>query len=139
MKSKMKHKALRFSAVFVTAAALIVTSLLTAWATETKPPHSSAALEKAKKAKISVLKFDGLPLPLVISMLQGESVKRDPERKGVKISLGPNAKELADAEVNLELKDVTLAQALERVAEAVGLRLEATDTELLFVTKKAKQ
>ncbi len=135
----MKHKAPRFSATLAIAAMLLVASLLTASAAEAKPPHSSAALERAKKVKVSVAKFDGLPLTLVISMLHDESAKRDPERKGINISLGPNAKELADAEVNLELKDVTLAEALERVAEAVSLKLEATDTELLLVRKKAKQ
>ena len=121
MKSKMKHKAPRFSATFAIAATLLVVSLLTVSTAGTKPPHSSAALEKAKKAKLSTVKFDGLPLTLVISMLHDESVRRDAERKGVKISLGPNAKEFAGAVVNLELKEVTLAKTLERVAEAVGL------------------
>ncbi len=117
---------------------LLVAGLLTASAAVTKPPQSSAALEKAKRFKISVLKFQGLPLTLVIEMLHDESVKRDPARIGVNISLGPNAKELADSVVNLELKDVTLAEALERVAQSVSLKLEATDTEILLVRKKAK-
>jgi hypothetical protein len=139
MKGRMKHKAPRLSATIVIAAMLLVGSLLTASAADSKPPHSSAALEKAKKAKISAVKFAGMPLTLVISTLHDESVRRDRQRKGVKISLGLNAKDLADAEVNLELKEVTLAEVLERVAEAVGLKLEASDTELLLVRKQAKQ
>ena len=106
---------------------------------ESKPPQSSAALEKAKKIKLSTVKFDSLPLAVAITMLQDESVKRDADRKGVTISLGPDAKQLADAEINLELGDVTLAETLGRVADSVGLEVQATDTELLLVRKKAKQ
>lgn len=105
---------------------------------ESKPPQSSAALQKAKKIKLSSLKFDHLPLTVVITMLQEESVKCDPAGKGVAISLGPDAKQLANAEINLELKDVTLAETLGRVADSVGLEMQATDTELLLVPKKTK-
>jgi hypothetical protein len=98
-----------------------------------KPPQSSTALETAKKIQLSEVKFDGLSLAVVISMLQDQSVKRDPARKGVTISLGPDAKQFADTEIKLELKDVTLAEALERVADSVGLKVQATDTELLLV------
>ena len=98
-----------------------------------KPPQSSTALETAKKIQLSEVKFEGLTLAVVISMLQDQSVKRDPARKGVTISLGPDAKQFADTEIKLELKDVTLAEALERVADSVGLKVQATDTELLLV------
>jgi hypothetical protein len=106
---------------------------------ESKPPQSSAALEKAKKIKLSTVKFDSLPLAVVITMLQDESVKCDAARKGVTISLGQDAKQLADAEINLDLGGVTLAEALERVADSIGLEMQATDAELLLVRKKAKQ
>jgi len=101
--------------------------------------QSSPALEKAQKIKLSTVKFEGLPLAVVIPFLQKESVKRDAARKGVTISLAPEAKHLADAKINLELQDVTLAEALGRIADSVGLELQATDTELRLVTKKAKQ
>lgn len=104
-----------------------------------KLPQSSAPLEKAKEIKLSSVKFDSLPLSVVITMLQKESIKRDVSHKGVPISLGPDAKQLADTEVNLELKDVTLLEALERVADSVGLEMHATDTEFLFVRKVASQ
>jgi hypothetical protein len=100
---------------------------------------SPASLEKARKLEISYVKYDGLPLEVVITILQEESVKRDPAREGVTISIGPDAKQLADAEINLELRDVTLAETLERVADSVGLNVQASDTELLIVRKKAKQ
>lgn len=106
---------------------------------ESKPPQSSAALEKAKRIEISSVYYDGLPLAVVITTLHDECVRRDPARKGVSFSLGPDAKELADAEIHLELRDVTLAETLERVADSVGLEMQATDTELLLVRKKAKQ
>lgn len=102
-------------------------------------PESSATLEKAKKIKLSPVKFDRLPLTVVITMLQEESVKYDAAREGVTISLAPDAKQLADAEINLDLKNVTLAETLERVAESASLELRATDKELLLLPKKAKQ
>jgi len=94
---------------------------------------NSTALEKANELKLSTVKFDGLSLEVVITMLHDESVKRDPDRKGITISLAPNAKQLADAEIKLELKDVTLAETLERVGDSVGLKLQSTDAELLLV------
>ena len=103
---------------------------------ESEPLQSSAALEKAKKIKLSAVKFEGLPLAAVITMLQDESVKRDVARKGVTISLGPDASQLSDVEVNLALRDITLAETLGRVADSVGLEIQAADTELLLVRKK---
>jgi hypothetical protein len=103
-----------------------------------KPSQISASIEKAKKIELSTVKFDSLPLAMVINMLQDESVKCDPARKGVKISLGPDAKQLANTEINLEIKDGTLAETLGRVADSVGLEVQATDTEVLLVLKKAK-
>lgn len=102
-------------------------------------PHQSQALEKANKITLSTVKFEGLPLSVVITILHDESVKRDAARKGVTVSLGPDAKQLADAEINLDLKDVTLEKTLERVADSVGLEVQATATELLLVRKKGKQ
>jgi hypothetical protein len=134
----MKHKADPFSAVLTLGLALLLTILLAACTAENKPTQSSAALETAKKIKLSSVKFDGLPLAIVITMLHEESVKCDAGRKGVTISLGLDAKQLADAEINLELGDVTLAEALGRVADSVGLEVQATDTELLLVRKKTK-
>ena len=106
---------------------------------ERKPPQGSAALEKATKIKLSTVKFDSLPLAVVITMLQEESVKRDVAREGVTIALALDAKQLAGAKINLELRGVTLAETLGRVADSVGLEVQATDTELLLVPKKAKQ
>jgi len=134
----MKDKAVKFSAFLALALTLLAAGRLIAPAAETKPLQSSGALAKAKKIRFSVLKFSGLRLAEVITMLHDESVKRDTEKKGVKIALGPNAKHFVDAEVNVDLKDVTLAEALERVAESVGLKVEATETELLLAGKKAK-
>jgi len=105
-----------------------------------KSPQNYAALEKAHAIKLSSVQFDNLPLTVVITMLQDESVKRDPARKGISISLGPDTKQLANSGVNLELKDVTLAEALGRVADSVGLEMQqANDTEILLVRKKGKQ
>jgi hypothetical protein len=103
-----------------------------------KPPQSSAALEMAKKIKLSSVYYDGLPLEVVITTLHDECGRRAPAWKGFTISLGPDAKELADTEINLKLTDVTLAETLGRVADSVGLEVQANDTELLLVRKKAK-
>jgi hypothetical protein len=104
-----------------------------------KAPQSSAALDKAKKIQLSTVKFDSLPLAAVITMLHDESVRRDAYRKGVIISLASGAKQLADADINLELTDVTLAEALGRIADSVGLDMQATDTEILLVRKEPKR
>ncbi|HYG36174.1 MAG TPA: hypothetical protein VEC99_15390, partial [Clostridia bacterium] len=110
--------------------------ILHKWTAST--PHRSSAVEKAKQINLSIVKFDGLPLAVVITMLHDESVKRDSARKGVTISLGPDEKQLADAEINLDLRDLTLAETLERVADSVGLEMQGTDMEILLVRKKGK-
>jgi hypothetical protein len=98
-----------------------------------------SVFQKAKQINLSSVKFDGLPLAVAITMLHDESVKRDPARIGVTISLGPDAKQLADAEINLDLKNVTLKETLERLADSAGLEVQVTATELLLVRKKGKQ
>jgi len=101
-----------------------------------KPAQNSAALQKAKRIKLSSVKFDKLPLAVVITMLHNESVKRDAAREGVTISLEPDAKQQGDSEVNLDLRDITLAETLERIADSIGLEIQATDTAILLVPKR---
>jgi hypothetical protein len=72
-------------------------------------------------------------------MLHNESVKRDAAWKGVTISLEPDAEQQGVSEVNLDLRDVTLAETLERIADSVGLEIQSNDTEIFLVRKKAKQ
>ncbi len=52
--------------------------------------------------------------------------------------LGPDANQFAGAKINIELRDVTLSEALERVAVLVGLKVQATDAEIFLVGKNAK-
>jgi len=134
----MKHKADPFSAALTPALALLLALSLAACSDHTKPPQRSAVLAKAEKIEISIAQYDGLPLAGVIDMLHDESVRRDPAKIGVSISLGPDAQKLAGVGINLELKDVTLAEALRQVADSVGLKVQATDTGLLLVAKNAK-
>ena len=136
---QMKHKTDPFLAVLTLVLSLLLTISLAACSAGSKPPQTSAALEKARKFKLSDVKFDGLPLEVVITTLQDESAHRDPARKGVTISLGPDAKQFADTEINLQLKEVTLAETLGRIADSVGLEVQANDSELLLVQKKGKQ
>jgi hypothetical protein len=135
----MKHESDRFSAVLTRALALLLVISLVACSTKSKAPQSSAALEKAKKIKVEELNYDGLPLAVVISTLHDECVRRDPARKGFGISLGPDAEQLADSEIKLKLTDVTLEEAIRRIADSVGLEVQANDTDLVLVRKKAKQ
>ncbi len=134
----MKYKADPLSAVLTSVLTLLLTILLAACTPQNKPVPIPAALEKAKKIQMSDVTFDGMPLTIAIGMLQDECAKRDPARKGIPISLGQDAKQLADAEVNVKLKDTNLAEALGRIADSVGLKLQATETELLLVGKNAK-
>jgi hypothetical protein len=134
----MKNTTYKIQAMFALALAVLLSGLLAASAADAKPAQNSAALEKAKNIKLSVVHYEGLPLSEVIINLHGESVKRDSAHKGVKITLAANAQAKAYAIIKLDLKDVTLATALERVAQSAGLRLQATDTELRLALKTAK-
>jgi hypothetical protein len=87
----MKDRTDKIQPMLALALAVLVSGLLAASAADTKPTQSSAALEKAKNIKLSVVRYEGLPLSQVIINLQDESVKRDPARKGVKITLAANA------------------------------------------------
>lgn len=103
----------------------------------TNAPQNSAALAKASQIKLDSAQFDGLPLSGVIDLLHAESVRRDPNHQGVTISLAPEAQNLAFTGVTLKLEEVSLAIALERIADSVGLKVKATDTELILVPKDA--
>ena len=134
----MKCKAALFSRIVALVFSVLLTVALAGCTAKSKPTQSSAALEKAKQIELSSVSFDGLPLSIVISMLHDECVRRDPNRKGVAFSIREDAKQFAETEIHLDLRNVTLAETLERLADSAGLEVEAKESELLLVPKRAR-
>ena len=94
----MEHKTNRLSGFVALGFALLLFTTFGACADGGKAAPSSTALEKAKKIKVSDVKYDGLPLGMVITMLREECLKRDPAGKGLNIALGPDAKQFEDTQ-----------------------------------------
>ena len=115
---------------------------------DTNPPSDSAPsveesqkptpLQTAQRIKIPEITYHGLPLSEVLINLNDEAIKRDPEGKGVKITLAASAQAKAGTVIALKLNDVTLAQALGKVAQKAQLRLDATDTEIILAPATGK-
>jgi len=61
----------------------------------TKPPeaidrHGQEVLSKLKEIRFDSVGYSGMPLSEIVKRLRAESIKRDPDRKGVNFVLNPN-------------------------------------------------
>ena len=114
------------------ALAILASGLLEVSAADTTPGQKLTPLQKAKTIKLPQVSYSGIPLSEVLTHLNNESNKRDPEGKGVKITLAENIKTKGLTAITLNLKNVTLADALASIAKIARLRLQETDTGIVL-------
>ena len=109
------------SSVFVTAA-------------DTNAP-ASKTMVIAKRIILPEFKLDGVKFNDAILALSEEGRRFDPNHKGVNflVSLGPDSKELPT--ITLDLKNVTLAEAANRLAQSAGIFVIAHDYAFVYRPK----
>ena len=104
--------------------------LIAAWflasaaiAADTNTLSSIPALEIAKTIKLPEFKLDSISFPEATKQLRDASKQYDPKHKGFQFMMDfrdkSKAKAAARTKITLDLKDVTLAEAAERVCQQV--------------------
>lgn len=114
------------------ALAVLASGQMATFAADTKPAPSLRPLQKARAIMIQIVHYESLPLSEVLKHLCNETKKRDPEGKGIKISLAENARDKSYTSIKLDLKNVSLADALGSIAQIARLRVQETDTEIIL-------
>jgi len=132
----MKTMTLIKCAVLAVSLAVPGIGQLTAADTNSAASSQLSPLAKARTIKVDSCFFDSLPLREVIGNLNDQARMRDPDQKGVKISVATTAPTYADTLITLQLKSTNLAEILNRVARQANLDLVERDGGLILAPKK---
>jgi hypothetical protein len=118
--------------------ALLSSSSFFANATETNAvPHKMALI--AKGIMLPEFKLDAVPFSEAVRQLAVASKQHDPAHKGVNYLVTDATDTNAYPKITLDLKNVTVAEATERLAESAGFRVSAEDFAFVLSPKKGKQ
>jgi hypothetical protein len=96
-----------------------------------KAPEN-AIVTKAKGIVLPEFKLDSVTLSVALQRLAIAAKQNDPERKGVNFMIKRSYVAAAIPKITLDLKNVTLEEATERVAKAAGIRVSAQDSAYIF-------
>jgi hypothetical protein len=94
-----------------------------------------AIVTKAKSIVLPEFKLDAVPFIEATRQLNAASKQHDPEHKGVSFLVMDGAETNAHANISLDLKDVTLMETTERLAENAGVFVTAADFGFIFRPK----
>jgi len=131
----MKMK-IRYTTVIAVVLGLLAVSWLTNRTfaqTSTNRSASSPALQKAKMIKMDSFMVENLTLDQVIDTLNQQVAFR---HGGIELRLAATAKEKEQTPITLNLQHTSLAEILDRVAEAADLNLMEEDNVIVLVPKK---
>src|ERR1035437_7082176 len=81
-------------------------------------PPERAIVTKAKSIVLPEFKLDAVPFIEATRQLNAASKQHDPEHKGVNFVVMDGTETNAHANISLDLKDVTLMETTERLAES---------------------
>ena len=115
--------------------ALLGSSSFSALAADSPTPKRKL-LVKAQAITLPEFKLAGVTLEQAVCDLRDASKRYDPDHKGFNFIVTDIAK--AKGKITLKLKNVTLAEATERLAESAGLSVSAEDYAFIFQAKAAK-
>lgn len=94
-----------------------------------------AIVAKAKSIALSEFKLDAVPLLEALRQLDAASKLYDPDHKGFNFLVVDGTETNAHAKISLDLKDVTLMEAAERLADSAGVFVTAEDFAFVFRPK----
>ncbi len=108
------------------------------------PPRSQAAnaqtseraiVTKAKSIVLPEFNLDGVTFAEALQRLSTAAKQNDPESKGINFVITGPVTGAANSKITLALKNVTLEEAIERLAKAAGVRESAQDYAFTFDAK----
>jgi hypothetical protein len=134
----MKHIQQTRLAALSFALALVAGSLFQSGAADTGAnAPESAIVTKAKRILLPEFKLDGVTLEEAVNQLQIAAKQPDPGN-GINFAITMTATTAANPKITLALKNVTVKEAVERIAKAAGVRVTALDYAFLFEAKSDK-
>ena len=104
-------------------------------AADTNAPPSKAPLVMAKQIILPEFKLDGVKLTDATRALHEASMRYDANHKGVNFLLTDAIDAKASQTISLDLKNVTVAEAAERLAQSAGLFVTAKNYAFVFRPK----
>ena len=116
---------------------LLGSGSLVATAADSNPP-TRKVLVTAKSITLPEFKVDGVTFVEAVRELQAAGKRHDTNHTGVNYLVPDTAKAKASAKITLDLKNVTVAEAAERLAQSAGLGLCAEDYAFVFLSKTEK-
>jgi hypothetical protein len=101
-------------------------------------PPERAIVTKAKSIVLPEFKLDGVTLPEALKQLRDVSKQNDPESKGFNFMITGPLTDAANPKITLALTNVTVAEAIDRVAKAAAVPVSTEDYGFLFNPKTGK-
>ena len=132
----MKHPPQTTLATLLFALALNISAPPAASAVDIKLPER-AIVTQAKHIRLPEFKLEGVTFMEAVRQLSLAARQQDPEKKGVNFMLEPGVA-ATRPKITLALKNVTVAEAAERLAKAAGVSVTAHDYAFAFHPKPAK-
>jgi type II secretory pathway component GspD/PulD (secretin) len=98
--------------------------------------ESGETILKLDSIKISSVEFNETPLKQAVEWLIEEARRLDPERKGVNILMKPTGLDPAKITVTLNIRNVTLKQAIKFLTQVTGLKYRIESAAVLIFAKE---
>lgn len=130
----MKHHPQTTLSALIFALALVASSPLYSVAADTNAPER-AIVTKAKSIVVPEFKLDGVTLSEAVHQLSIAARQNAHDGQGVNFMVTEPAMAAANPKITLALKNVTLAEATERLAQSAGVFVTAEDFAFVFRPK----
>jgi hypothetical protein len=112
--------------------------LVTAADTDASDNGKASLVMRAQKITLPEFKLDGVTFKEAVLALQKAAKLYDDKHRDVHFLLYKDVEAVASPAIRLDLKNVTLAETMERLAQSAGVGVTAKDYAFLFYTKSDK-
>ena len=117
--------------------ALVGSGSLVVTAADSNPP-TRKVLVTAKSITLPEFKLEGVTFVEAVRELQAAGRRHDTNHRGVNYLVPDAARAKVSTKITLDLKNVTVAEATERLAQSAGLGLRAEDYAFVFLSETDK-
>lgn len=110
-------------------------ALVTAADTNAWDNGKASLVVRAQKITLPEFKLDGVTFKEAVLALQAAAKRCDDQHRGVAFLFYKDVQAAASPAIKLDLKNVTLAEAMERLAKSAGVSVIAKDYAFVFYPK----